>query len=56
MQVEITGKADRKVYLNTPLSVQVVVPRLHDHKLCQVMDAVDTALKRYYQGDSKAML
>jgi Asp-tRNA(Asn)/Glu-tRNA(Gln) amidotransferase A subunit family amidase len=36
---------DRKVYLNTPLSVQVVVPRLEDEKLCCIMTLIDRAIK-----------
>ncbi|EFQ35995.1 amidase [Colletotrichum graminicola] len=39
------GKIDRKIYLGTPLSVQVVVPRLRDEKLVEVMGCVDTACK-----------
>ncbi|KXH32847.1 amidase [Colletotrichum simmondsii] len=38
-------KIDRKVYLGTPLSVQVVVPRLRDDRLVQVMACVDAARK-----------
>ncbi|GKT45170.1 acetamidase [Colletotrichum spaethianum] len=39
------GKIDRKVYLETPLSVQVIVPRLRDEKLIEVMRCVDMACK-----------
>ncbi|KIW19109.1 hypothetical protein PV08_03401 [Exophiala spinifera] len=38
-------KIDRRVYLGTPLSVQVVVPRLQDEKLVEVMAWVDGACK-----------
>ncbi|KXH55707.1 amidase [Colletotrichum salicis] len=38
-------KIDRKIYLGTPLSVQVVVPRLRDDQLVQVMACVDAACK-----------
>ncbi|KAK1706410.1 hypothetical protein CaCOL14_008345 [Colletotrichum acutatum] len=38
-------KIDRKIYLGTPLSVQVVVPRLRDDRLVQVMACVDAACK-----------
>ncbi|KAK1476662.1 amidase [Colletotrichum tamarilloi] len=38
-------KIDRKIYLGTPLSVQVVVPRLRDDRLVQVMASVDAACK-----------
>ncbi|KAH8698925.1 putative general amidase [Talaromyces proteolyticus] len=49
-------KEDRKIYLGSPLSVQVVTPRLHDHELCQVMSVIDSTLKRHYQSNTKAML
>ncbi|KAK2000459.1 amidase [Colletotrichum falcatum] len=39
------GKVDRRMYLGTPLSVQVVVPRLRDDKLVEVMGCVDAACK-----------
>ncbi|KAK2038704.1 amidase [Colletotrichum somersetense] len=39
------GKIDRRIYLGTPLSVQVVVPRLRDEKLIEVMSCVDIACK-----------
>jgi len=37
---------DRKVYLGTPLSVQVVTPRLEDQKLIEAMRIIDTAVHR----------
>ncbi|OBR02633.1 Amidase [Colletotrichum higginsianum IMI 349063] len=40
------SKIDRRVYLGTPLSVQVVVPRLQDDRLVDVMGCVDAACKR----------
>lgn len=36
---------DRKVYLNTTLSVQVVAPKLQEHCLYQAMEIVDNALR-----------
>ncbi|KAF9872420.1 amidase [Colletotrichum karsti] len=39
------GKIDRRMYLGTPLSVQVVVPKLQDEKLISVMGWVDDACK-----------
>ncbi|KAF7508162.1 hypothetical protein GJ744_009603 [Endocarpon pusillum] len=36
---------DRKVYLDTPLSIQVVAPKLHDFELCRMMDVIDRALR-----------
>ncbi len=48
-------KIDRRVYLGTPLSVQVVVPRLQDEKLVQVMGWVDKACKNG-TGEVKAKL
>jgi Asp-tRNA(Asn)/Glu-tRNA(Gln) amidotransferase A subunit family amidase len=38
------SKIDRRVYLGTPLSVQVVVPRLQDEKLIEVMGWVDNVV------------
>uniref|UniRef100_L2FRK7 Fatty-acid amide hydrolase n=1 Tax=Colletotrichum fructicola (strain Nara gc5) TaxID=1213859 RepID=L2FRK7_COLFN len=40
-------KIDRRLYLGTPLSVQIVVPRLQDEKLVEVMGLVDAACKGY---------
>jgi hypothetical protein len=42
------SKLDRRVYLGTPLSVQVVVPRLQDEKLIEVMGSIDSLVN----GDS----
>lgn len=35
---------DRKVYVGTPLSIQVVAPKLHDLELCRIMQVIDRAL------------
>jgi Asp-tRNA(Asn)/Glu-tRNA(Gln) amidotransferase A subunit family amidase len=35
---------DRKVYLGTPLSVQVITPRLHDQRLAVAMRIIDEAV------------
>ncbi|KAL2432669.1 Amidase [Exophiala dermatitidis] len=50
------SKIDRRIYLNTPLSVQVVVPRLQDEKLVEAMAWVDAAVKNGGQQDVKARL
>jgi Asp-tRNA(Asn)/Glu-tRNA(Gln) amidotransferase A subunit family amidase len=42
---------DRDVYIGTPLSVQVVVPKLEERKLCDVMSTIDAAVK----GGSKVV-
>lgn len=39
------GTVDRRVYLGTALSVQVVVPRLEDEKLGRVMALIDRVVK-----------
>ncbi|GAD99545.1 general amidase [Paecilomyces variotii No. 5] len=50
---------DRRVYLDSPLSVQVVTPKLHDYDLFQAMQIIDRALRRdggaasSKRGDSK---
>ncbi|KAF3392341.1 hypothetical protein DPV78_010728 [Talaromyces pinophilus] len=51
-------KGDRSVYLNSPLSVQVITPKLHDYELCRAMGIIDEALRNYYARDKtgKAML
>ncbi|KAK2747763.1 hypothetical protein FQN57_001793 [Myotisia sp. PD_48] len=36
---------DRRVYLNSPLSIQVITPRLHDYDLYNAMNTIDEALK-----------
>ncbi|TPX12803.1 uncharacterized protein E0L32_006683 [Thyridium curvatum] len=39
---------NRKVYLGTPLSVQVVVPRLEDEKLVRIMELIDKVVKAHF--------
>lgn len=36
---------DRRVYLGSPLSVQVVTPKQHDYQLCQAMEIIDNAVR-----------
>lgn len=36
---------DRRVYLGSPLSVQVVTPKQHDYQLFQAMELVDRAVQ-----------
>ncbi|KAL2863742.1 putative general amidase [Aspergillus lucknowensis] len=36
---------DRTVYLNSPLSIQVITPKQHDYELYQAMDLIDRAIK-----------
>jgi hypothetical protein len=36
---------DRRVYLGSPLSVQVVTPKQHDYQLFQAMEIVDRAVQ-----------
>lgn len=42
---ELWTKVDRKVYLDSPLSVQVVTPRLTERRLVEAMALIDTALQ-----------
>lgn len=35
---------DRRVYLDSPLSIQVITPKLHDYDLYRAMDIIDRAL------------
>ncbi|GLB01105.1 hypothetical protein AtubIFM57143_010483 [Aspergillus tubingensis] len=39
---------DRRTYLDSPLSVQVITPRLHDYELVVAMGVVDRAVKEFY--------
>ncbi|XRM36893.1 hypothetical protein ABZX51_000380 [Aspergillus tubingensis] len=39
---------DRRMYLDSPLSVQVITPRLHDYELVVAMGVVDRAVKEFY--------
>ncbi|EXJ83381.1 hypothetical protein A1O1_07003 [Capronia coronata CBS 617.96] len=50
------SKTDRRIYVGTPLSVQVVVPRLQDEKLVEVMGWVDGAVKGEKQQPVKSRL
>ena len=36
---------NRRVYLDSPLSVQVVTPKQHDYELFQAMEIVDRAVQ-----------
>lgn len=42
---ELWTKVDKKVYLDSPLSVQVVTPRLTERRLVEAMGVVDAALQ-----------
>ncbi|KAJ9656778.1 hypothetical protein H2201_008430 [Coniosporium apollinis] len=42
---ELWTKVDRSVYLNTPLCVQVVAPKMQERRLYQAMEVIDQALK-----------
>ena len=44
---------DRKVYLDSPLSVQVITPKQHDYELFQAMEIVDRA-SQAWQGAKTA--
>lgn len=44
---------DRRVYLDSPLSIQVVAPRLHDYELCRAMDIIDRAIRSQAKRESK---
>lgn len=53
MNRELWTKVDRSTYLNTPLSIQVVAPRLQERRLCHAMEIVDAALKSEQAGGGK---
>lgn len=36
---------DRRVYLDSPLSVQVITPKQHDYELMRAMEIVDRAVR-----------
>ncbi|KAL5362189.1 alpha-glucosidase [Aspergillus floccosus] len=38
---------DRRVYLNSPLSIQVVTPRQHDYDLFRAMEVIDRAIQTH---------
>ncbi|KAK2839157.1 hypothetical protein FQN49_006423 [Arthroderma sp. PD_2] len=40
-----SNTVDRRVYLNSHLSIQVLTPKLHDYDLYYAMDTIDRALK-----------
>ncbi|KAF2843789.1 acetamidase [Patellaria atrata CBS 101060] len=42
---ELWTKADRKVYLDTPLCIQVVAPKLQEKRLYRAMEIIERALK-----------
>jgi amidase len=47
-QLQLTpsgSNTDRSIYLNTPLCIQVVAPKLEEEKLVQAMKLIDGALK-----------
>jgi amidase len=44
---------DRSVYIDTPLCVQVVVPKLGEETLVQAMSVIDDALKYNDRVSSK---
>jgi len=44
--IAIGTNIDRSVYLNTPLCVQVVAPKLEEEKLCLAMRVIDDALNK----------
>lgn len=46
-------RVDRKVYLDSPLCVQVVTARLEDEKLSYVMGIIDEARRRQESGGAK---
>ncbi|KAJ5245280.1 hypothetical protein N7489_005376 [Penicillium chrysogenum] len=43
---------DRRVYLGSPLSVQVVAPKQHDYQLFQAMEIVDRAVRGHGSSTS----
>lgn len=44
---------DRRVYLDSPLSIQVVTPKLHDYDLFQSMQIIDRAIRDHQALDLK---
>jgi hypothetical protein len=47
---------DRRVYLNTPLSIQVVTPKLQERRLVQAMAIIDEVLKPGRESSPRARL
>ncbi|EEP82166.1 predicted protein [Uncinocarpus reesii 1704] len=41
-----SNTVDRRVYLDSPLSIQVLTPKLHDYDLYHAMDLIDRALNQ----------
>lgn len=37
---------DRRVYLNSSLSIQVITPRLHEYDLCQAMRIIEDSIRK----------
>ncbi|KAI8932578.1 hypothetical protein NX059_010083 [Plenodomus lindquistii] len=50
---ELWTDFDRSVYLNTPLCVQVVAPKLHEEQLVNAMTMIDDAIKTKSQVNAK---
>jgi len=51
----VSGTAlDRRVYLNTTLSIQVIAPKLQERTLYQSMELIDGIIKR--DGNKQAKL
>ncbi|KAL1969215.1 hypothetical protein VTN77DRAFT_469 [Rasamsonia byssochlamydoides] len=44
---------DRRVYLNSALSVQVITPKLHDYDLVRAMEVIDGAIRRERESKDK---
>jgi Asp-tRNA(Asn)/Glu-tRNA(Gln) amidotransferase A subunit family amidase len=49
-------EVDREVYLGSPLSVQVVAPRLQERTLYSAMAVIDEALKKQFGGSVSSKL
>ncbi|KAL1981638.1 hypothetical protein VTN96DRAFT_2352 [Rasamsonia emersonii] len=47
---------DRRVYLNSPLSVQVITPKQHDYDLIRAMEVIDKAIRGERESKDKAKL
>lgn len=50
---ELWTKVDREVYLDSPLGVQVITPRLTERKLVQAMALIDEAVRPLRDGHAK---
>lgn len=44
---------DRRVYVDSPLSIQVVTPKRHDYELFRAMKIIDRALRRHIGEESR---